>query len=68
MATRFCYYCGANHPEEDMRKIITKQGTRWRCIKSLEGAKKTIAERDKQGKASTEKNSRISALHAKGAK
>jgi hypothetical protein len=65
MATRFCYYCGANHPEEQMRKVFTKHGIRWRCVKSLEGASKSATERDQHGKMSTEKNSKLSSLLAK---
>ena len=48
--TAFCYYCGARHPVEEMRRILTKGGKRWRCIKSIEGAKAEIAERDTFGK------------------
>jgi len=51
--TAFCYYCGARHPVEEMRRILTKGGKRWRCIKSIEGAKADIAERDTFGKEIT---------------
>ena len=51
--TAFCYYCGARHPVEEMRQILTKGGKRWRCIKSIEGAKGDIAERDTFGKQIT---------------
>ena len=36
-----------------MRRILTKGGKRWRCIKSIEGAKAEIAERDTFGKEIT---------------
>lgn len=51
--TAFCYYCGARHPVEEMRQILTKGGKRWRCIKSIEGAKAAIAKRDTFGKQIT---------------
>ncbi len=51
--TAFCYYCGARHPVEEMRRILTKGGKRWRCIKSIEGAKAAIAKRDTFGKQIT---------------
>ena len=51
--TAFCYYCRARHPVEVMRRILTKGGKRWRCIKSIEGAKAEIADRDTFGKEIT---------------
>ena len=51
--TAFCSYCAARHPVEVMRRILTRGGKRWRCIKSIEGAKADIAERDTFGKQIT---------------
>jgi len=51
--TAFCSYCGTRHPVEEMRRILTKGGKRWRCIKSIEGAKAAIAKRDTFGKQIT---------------
>jgi len=47
--TAFCYHCGAHHPLEEMRQILTKTGKRWRCVKSIEAAKVGIAKRDAFG-------------------
>jgi hypothetical protein len=49
-AIRYCYHCGIQHPEEEMRQISTKGGLKWRCIKSIKAIKKTVAERDAFGR------------------
>jgi hypothetical protein len=48
--TRYCYHCGRSHPEEEMRLVKSKSGTRWRCVKSIQATKRTAAERDAFGK------------------
>ena len=48
--TAFCYHCGAHHPVEEMRQILTKKGKRWRCVKSIEAAKVGISKRDAFGR------------------
>jgi len=49
-STLYCYHCSAYHPREQMRQIDTKGGKRWRCIKSIEAAKKDQSERDAFGR------------------
>ena len=61
--TRYCYHCARSHPEDEMRQMHTKAGTKWRCIKSIQAIKKTTAERDAFGKQVTAMNS--GALSAK---
>ncbi len=39
-----------------MRRIVTPCGPRWRCLASLEIARKDVATRDAMGKARTEAN------------
>lgn len=54
----YCYYCSRAHPEDEMRRITTKGGPRWRCIKSIDATKRrTVAERDAFGKLITKINS-----------
>ena len=48
--TAFCYTCAVHHPIEEMRLILTKNGKRWRCIKSIEATKVGIAKRDDFGR------------------
>lgn len=54
--TLYCYHCGTHHPKEEMRQIETKGGKRWRCVKSIMGAKKSRAEREEFGRQMTEMN------------
>ena len=49
----YCYHCGTHHPEEEMRQILTKDGKRWRCIKSIEAAKRGLGEREAYGRQTT---------------
>ena len=49
-ATRYCYHCRTHHPVEEMRLLVTKTGTRWRCIKSIEAVKRSKEERDEYGR------------------
>jgi len=43
-----------------MRQVQTKRGGMWRCIKSIQAVKKTIAERDAYGRL-------VSAINAEAA-
>lgn len=54
--TRYCYHCSRYHPETEMRQLNTKSGKRWRCIKSLEAIKKTVAARDAFGRDNSQAN------------
>lgn len=52
-ATVYCYHCATHHPQEQMRQISTKGGKRWRCIKSIEATKRSVAEREAFGRQMT---------------
>lgn len=52
----FCYHCHAQHPREQMRLVVSKTGKRWRCIMSIEAAKKTRAEREAFGRKVSAEN------------
>lgn len=54
--TLFCYCCRVHHPKEQMRLFPTKQGYRWRCIRSIEAAACSRRERDAFGRQQTEIN------------
>ena len=51
--TTYCYHCGVHHPIEEMRQLMTKAGKKWRCIASIEAAKKSSTQRDAFGKTVT---------------
>lgn len=55
--TVYCYHCGREHPREEMRRIHTKGGSRWRCLKSIRATRRSVAERDAFGKQVTAMNS-----------
>jgi hypothetical protein len=59
--TAFCYHCGTHHPIEEMRQILTKNGKRWRCVKSIEATKIGITKRDAFGQGITAINKARSA-------
>ncbi len=54
--TIFCYCCRVHHPKDQMRPFATKHGVRWRCIRSIEAAKRARAERDAFGQQQSENN------------
>lgn len=56
MTTAYCYHCGCHHPIEEMRQLVTKNGKRWRCIKSIEATKATREKRDAFGQKITAMN------------
>lgn len=62
--TIFCYCCRLKHPKDQMRLYPTKRGPRWRCLRSIEGASRSIAERDAFGQQQTVINSEQARLHA----
>lgn len=54
---RHCYYCRCKHPpERPMRRIDTPCGVRWRCIESIEAARKEPTVREAWGQAKTTAN------------
>lgn len=65
--TIYCYHCSRSHPREEMRHIHTRTGARWRCIKSIQATKRSVAERDAFGKKVTAINSEKQSVKAKTA-
>jgi hypothetical protein len=55
-STAYCYHCGTHHPIEEMRQIESKTGKRWRCIKSIDAARKAVQEREAFGRQVSENN------------
>jgi hypothetical protein len=49
------------HAEETMRVITVRNGRRWRCIRSIEAAKKSVKERDAFGREVSAFNEEMSA-------
>lgn len=49
----FCYCCRVHHPKDQMRRVATRQGWRWRCIRSIEAACRSSQERDAFGQRQT---------------
>ena len=54
--TAFCYHCAIHHSKSEMRQILTKRGLLWRCVKSIEAAKKGREEREAFGRQVTANN------------
>ena len=54
--TLFCYCCRVHHDKNQMRLFPTRQGYRWRCIRSIEAAAKSRRERDDFGHQQSEIN------------
>lgn len=52
----YCYTCNAQHPIEEMRQVVTKKGTRWRCINTIKAAGQALAKRQTFGVQTTAKN------------
>lgn len=52
----YCYHCMTYHHPEAMRKIVTRAGERWRCIRSIEAAQTGAAERKAFGERQSELN------------
>ncbi|RIX43041.1 MAG: hypothetical protein D3M94_17475 [Rhodocyclales bacterium GT-UBC] len=52
----FCYCCRVHHAKDQMRPFLTKQGYRWRCIRSIEAAASSKDSRDAFGRKQTEIN------------
>lgn len=54
--SRYCYHCRKIHPESEMRKLNSAQGTRWRCRSSIDAARQAPKLRDVYGRNTTAKN------------
>lgn len=53
---KFCYCCRVHHPIDQMRLFPTRQGHRWRCVRSIEAAVRSRLERDAFGQEQTSIN------------
>lgn len=51
--TKFCYCCRVHHPIEQMRLFPTRQGYRWRCVRSIDAAVMSVDEREAFGQQQT---------------
>jgi hypothetical protein len=54
--TLFCYCCRVHHDKTLMRPFPTRQGYRWRCLRSIEAAARSRRERDAFGQQQSEIN------------
>lgn len=52
----FCYCCRVFHDKAGMRQFQTRAGRRWRCLASIEAARRSREERDAFGRQQTEIN------------
>lgn len=50
---RFCYCCRVHHAEEQMRLFTTRQGMRWRCLRSIAAATQPADQREAFGRQQT---------------
>lgn len=56
MEMTFCYCCRLHHPRDEMRLFETRRGLRWRCIRSIEAAARSLRERDAFGRQQSDIN------------
>ena len=54
--TVYCYCCRTHHPREQMRRYPTRHGFRWRCLRTIDAARRPPAERDEFGRQTTSQN------------
>lgn len=54
---RYCYHCGTYHAANTMRQIVSKTGRRWRCLRSIDAARKGIEARTAFGRQTSATNS-----------
>jgi hypothetical protein len=54
--TRYCYHCRKYHPENEMRRITTRGGLRWRCVHSIAAARQPAQQRQAYGHQTTNAN------------
>jgi hypothetical protein len=49
----FCYHCRVHHPINEVRKVNTKLGKRWRCVKSIAASRNGLQAREEFGRQTT---------------
>jgi hypothetical protein len=52
----YCYHCHKPHSREEMRLFVTKNGKRWRCERSIQGALADKETRDAFGRQASAAN------------
>jgi hypothetical protein len=52
----YCHTCRTYHPIETMRRVMTRKGMRWRCIKTIEAARQPRDKRQEFGAQTTANN------------
>jgi hypothetical protein len=52
----YCYTCNLQHPMEEMRKVTTAKGMRWRCIKTIVAARLARDKRQEFGARASARN------------
>jgi hypothetical protein len=52
----YCYHCRTYHDRQEVRRVLTRIGYRWRCIRSLAASRSAEGERDAFGRAQTAEN------------
>lgn len=65
---QYCYHCRSYHDVSVMRQVVCGSALRWRCVRSIEGAKRSSRERDAFGKTMTAQNSQAARELAKRAR
>lgn len=53
---RFCYHCRTHHTAVEMRRIVSHNIVRWRCITSIKAARLDARQREAFGQRTTAAN------------
>jgi hypothetical protein len=53
---RYCYHCRCHHSQSAMRRLVTRSGTRWRCLASIAAARQDTQAREKFGRETSAAN------------
>ena len=53
---RYCYHCQTYHPIDEMRRMMTRSGPRWRCLRSIAAARQNAEARQAYGRATSAAN------------
>jgi hypothetical protein len=47
---RYCYHCRRTHPENEMRLVPGRNGSRWRCLQTLKATSLSREQREAFGR------------------
>jgi hypothetical protein len=53
---RYCYHCRRAHPEDEMRLVPGRNGSRWRCLETLKAASLSREQREAFGRQTSAAN------------